>query len=140
MNAEPFRLDLRQARRAFERAARAGQDPAVLQREVEGRMLDRLDYLRLRPARVLDAGCGAGRGLALLGRRFPGAELLGVDFAAAAVSLAVRRGFTFARILSLSRWAPAAWIWFGRIWRLPGRLIRFRRCVNSIACSRRGAC
>jgi malonyl-CoA O-methyltransferase len=90
MNAEPLRLDLRHARRAFERAARAGRDPAVLQREVEGRMLDRLDYLRLRPARVLDAGCGAGRGLALLGRRFPGAELLGVDFAAAAVSLAAR--------------------------------------------------
>lgn len=90
MTAEPFRLDRRQSRRAFERAARAGQDAAVLQREVEGRMLERLDYVRLRPARVLDAGCGFGRGLTLLGRRFPGAELLGVDFAEAALRAAVR--------------------------------------------------
>jgi len=98
MNAEPFRLDLRQARRAFERAARLGQDPAVLQREVERRMLERLDYIRIRPSRVLDAGCGAGRGLALLGRRFPDTELVGMDFAAAAVRLAVHADSFIARV------------------------------------------
>jgi len=97
MTAEPFRLDLRQARRAFERAARADQDAAVLQREVERRMLDRLDYIRVRPARVLEAGCGAGRGLALLGRRFPNSELVGVDFAIAALRLAVRADSLVAR-------------------------------------------
>jgi malonyl-CoA O-methyltransferase len=98
MTAEPFRLDLRQARRAFERAARAGQDAAVLQREVEHRMLERLDYFRVRPARVLDAGCGAGRGLALLSRRFPHAELLGVDYAMAALRLAVRADSLIERV------------------------------------------
>ena len=97
MTAEPFRLDVRQVRRAFERAAREGQDAAVLQREVEHRMLDRLDYIRVRPARVLDAGCGTGRGLALLGRRFPGSELVGVDFAIAALRLAVRADSLVAR-------------------------------------------
>lgn len=85
MDAGEFRLDVRQVRRAFDRAARAGDDDAVLQTEVERRMLDRLDYVRLRPARVLDAGCGPGRGLGLLRRRYPEAELIGVDFAPAAI-------------------------------------------------------
>jgi malonyl-CoA O-methyltransferase len=90
MNAGAFHLDVKQARRAFERAARTHADPAVLQGEVERRMFDRLDYIRQQPVRVLDAGCGTGRGLALLRRRYPRAHLLGVDVAQAAVSVAAR--------------------------------------------------
>ncbi|MGB5080155.1 MAG: malonyl-ACP O-methyltransferase BioC [Burkholderiales bacterium] len=90
MDAGAFRLDTRQVRRAFDRAARAGDDAAVLQTEVERRMLDRLDYVRLRPARVLDAGCGPGRGLDLLRRRYPRAELIGADFAPGAIEKAMR--------------------------------------------------
>jgi malonyl-CoA O-methyltransferase len=97
MNSEAFRLDVRQARRAFERAARAGKDSAVLQREIERRMLDRLDYIRVQPARILDAGCGAGRGLVSLGRRFPNADLLGVDFAQSALRAARRSESRLAR-------------------------------------------
>ncbi|HMH17249.1 MAG TPA: methyltransferase domain-containing protein [Burkholderiales bacterium] len=90
MDPRTFQLDARQARRAFDRAARIGADTAVLQSEVERRMFERLDYIRLQPARVLDAGCGTGRGLGLLRRRYPKADLLGVDFAPAAL-LAARR-------------------------------------------------
>ena len=77
-------------RRAAERAARAGTDSAVLQREVERRMFERLDYIRLQPTSVLDAGCGAGRSFALLARRFPAAAFVGVDFALAALHAAKR--------------------------------------------------
>jgi malonyl-CoA O-methyltransferase len=87
---DAFRVDARQARRAFERAARRGADPGALQGEVERRMLERLDYVRLRPGRVLDAGCGGGRGLRLLERRYPDAGLLGVDFALSALRAAAR--------------------------------------------------
>jgi malonyl-CoA O-methyltransferase len=87
---DAFRVDARQARRAFDRAARSGPDRAGLQSEVEGRMLERLEYVRLVPGRVLDAGCGTGRGLALLRRRYPKADLLGVDFAHAALRAARR--------------------------------------------------
>jgi len=77
-------LDARAARRAFERAARSGSRvdiDAALEREVERRMAERLDYLRHVPRRILDAGCGRGHGLALLRRRYRNSQLLGVDFA-----------------------------------------------------------
>ena len=44
-----------------------------------------------RDRQVLDAGCGTGRGLGLLRSRYPRADLLGVDFAQAAISAASRR-------------------------------------------------
>jgi malonyl-CoA O-methyltransferase len=87
---DAFRLDARQAQRAFDRAARKGVDTAALQREVETRMLERLEYVRLLPRRVLDAGCGTGRGLGLLRGRYPEADLLGVDFSQAAIRAASR--------------------------------------------------
>src|SRR5258706_4704458 len=78
MSARAFSLDPAQVRRAFERAAAAGGDAAVLQREVERRMFERLDYIRLRPHRVLDSGCGVGRGLKLLRPRHSRAGFFGV--------------------------------------------------------------
>jgi malonyl-CoA O-methyltransferase len=78
------RLDVAQVRRRF---ARAGLAPgaydraAALQHEVARRMLERLDYVKLEPALVIDAGCGAGHALPGLARRFPDSRLLAVDFA-----------------------------------------------------------
>jgi malonyl-CoA O-methyltransferase len=72
-------LDHAQVRRQFARAAATYDGAAVLAREVERRMLERLDYVKFAPARILDAGCGHGAGLRELGRRYPGAQLLGVD-------------------------------------------------------------
>ncbi len=94
-------LDATQVRRAFERAAAAGANAAVLQREVERRMFERLDYIRCRPQRLLDAGCGAGHGLGLLRRRYPKAELLGADFAPGVVRAAQRAKTPFERIRRL---------------------------------------
>lgn len=76
-------LDSAAMRRAFERAAPGYDAHAVLQREVGARLLERLDYLRVEPQRLLDAGCGTGHGLRLLGARYPGARLLGLDIAPA---------------------------------------------------------
>jgi malonyl-CoA O-methyltransferase len=97
MDAQGFQLDVQQARRAFDRAARAGADTAVLEREVEQRMSERLDYIRIAPARVLDAGCGTGRGLRLLRRRFPKADFIGVDFAPAVIQAASHSESLFER-------------------------------------------
>src|SRR5438309_1482293 len=97
MNPQAFGLDSAQVRRAFERAAAAGGDAAVLQREVERRMFERLDYIRCRPNRVLDSGCGVGHGLKLLRRRYPEADLLGMDFALGVLSEAKREESLFER-------------------------------------------
>ena len=72
-------VDRSAMRRAFERAAPGYDAHAVLQREVGARLLERLDYLKVAPQCVLDAGCGTGHGLRLLRARYPGARLIGLD-------------------------------------------------------------
>jgi len=90
--------------------------------------------------RVLDSADGVGHGLKLLRRRYPGRIFWGVDFAPA-LSEAKREESLFERAWRLvsgsgrfhlcadfagSRF-PSAWIWCGRILRLPGR--RSARCA-----------
>jgi len=50
-----------------------------VQREVAQRMLERLAAIRVDAYRIVDLGCGAGRDLAPLGRRFAGATVFGLD-------------------------------------------------------------
>lgn len=73
--------DKQQMRRAFEHAAAEYDAAAVLQQEIAGRLLERLEYIRLAPPRVLDAGCGTGICLPGLRRRYPRAEIHALDIA-----------------------------------------------------------
>jgi malonyl-CoA O-methyltransferase len=69
-------------RRQFERrAARFGTHDAVV-REVDRRLQERLDVIRLAPQRIVDVGCGAGGSAAGLLQRYPQARWLGVDLSA----------------------------------------------------------
>jgi len=81
MSASHAAIDKEQARRAFERAAPRYDEVAVLQREIGQRMIERLDYVRLEPRVVLDAGCGTAEVTAALAQRYPQAELVALDFA-----------------------------------------------------------
>jgi len=83
MNAAAQFLDQRQVRRNFARAASTYDQVAVLQREIGRRMLERLDYVRLEPQRVLDLGCGTGASLTALHERYPQAAVIGVDLSEA---------------------------------------------------------
>ncbi|MES1980983.1 MAG: malonyl-ACP O-methyltransferase BioC [Pseudomonadota bacterium] len=76
-----FLIDKHQMRRAFSRAAQQYDAAAVLQREVCKRMLERLDYIKLQPMRVLDAGSGTGWGTRQLAERYPAAQLVALDIA-----------------------------------------------------------
>lgn len=80
-------IDPGQVRRARERAAPAYAQAAVLPREVAGRMLERLELVRLPPGVVADLGCGTGEGLRLLSRRFGDRLVVGLDDAAALLPL-----------------------------------------------------
>jgi len=80
--SEPiFQIDKHQARLAFEKSAAAYDEAAVLQREVATRMLERLDYIRHQPTRILDVGAGTGFCSQHLARRYAGAEIHVLDFA-----------------------------------------------------------
>jgi len=78
---DPREVDARVVRRAFARAAASYDAAAVLQREVSARLAQRLDYVRLAPGRVLDAGCGTGEAVGELAARFPAARIVALDLA-----------------------------------------------------------
>ncbi|TAN06021.1 MAG: malonyl-[acyl-carrier protein] O-methyltransferase BioC [Rhodanobacteraceae bacterium] len=73
------RLDTQQVRRAFGRAAGTYEQHDALQREVEARLIDSLDYYEGKPQRVLDVGCGTGRGSARLKKHWRDAEVIALD-------------------------------------------------------------
>jgi malonyl-CoA O-methyltransferase len=84
-------LDFAEVRRAFDQAAASYDAHAVLQREVCDRLLERLDFVKLQPERVLDIGTGTGYGLAHLHTRYPAAELCALDIAPAMLQAARAR-------------------------------------------------
>ena len=84
-------IDARAARRRFDRAAPTYAQAARLESEVGARMLERLDYVKLAPRRVLDAGSGPPQ--RALGRRYPKAEVVAVDFALGMLRMGKKRLF-----------------------------------------------
>ncbi len=76
-----FELNKRAVRRAFSIAAPRYDLSAILQREVCARMLERLDYVKLSPERILDAGSGTGWAARQLGARYNGADIIALDIA-----------------------------------------------------------
>jgi malonyl-CoA O-methyltransferase len=79
--AEAPRPDKRHVRRSFERAARGYDAGAFLQREIGNRLLAHLDPVKIDPARMIDLGSGTGLFFDELAKRYPKAELVGVDLA-----------------------------------------------------------
>ncbi len=78
---DEYLIDKQRMRLAFSRAALNYDEAAVLQREVCERMLERLDYIKIKPARILDAGSGTGWGTRQLQKKYPAAQLISLDIA-----------------------------------------------------------
>ena len=76
-----YEIDKRAVRKAFSKAATQYDAAAVMQREVCTRMLERLDYIKQKPATVLDVGSGTGWGTRQLGERYPAAQIVALDIA-----------------------------------------------------------
>lgn len=76
-----YRLDRHAVRTHFERAAKTYDDAAILQTEVARRLSERLDIIKLAPARVLDLGAGTGISTLDLLARYPRAQVYSLDLA-----------------------------------------------------------
>lgn len=85
-----YRIDHRQVRRAFGRAATSYEQNDDLQRRVQSQLFERMDYYDGAPVCVLDLGCGTGRGAALLKRRWKGAQVIALDIALPMLQVARR--------------------------------------------------
>lgn len=95
------------------RLAAAGQPP-WLHAEVAGRMAERLGYIKLQPARVLDASPALGASAELLRLAYPGAEMLWHE---ADPALAARA----AQARSLNWWRKLRGASMGQVETLPTR-------------------
>jgi malonyl-CoA O-methyltransferase len=81
--------DSRLLRRIFDRRAATFDEVAFLPREIAQRMRERLDYIKMNPASVLDVGCGPGEDLPGLRQRFPEAPVFGTDLSHAMLQRAL---------------------------------------------------
>ncbi len=73
-------LDKNAIRRSFDRAASAYDRHAVLEREIESRLLERVEYLQDGPALVVDVGCGTGSASERLAAQFEAANVIALDW------------------------------------------------------------
>lgn len=98
-----FLIDKRRMRRAFNRAASDYDAAAVLQREVCVRMLERLAYIKLQPACILDAGSGTGWGTRQLAERYPAAQIASLDIAIGMLQAARSRSGWWRKLFNSAR-------------------------------------
>lgn len=76
-----FDLDIAAVARAFDKAAKDYDAHTPLQSTVREHLLEKLDLVTLEPDAVLDAGCGTGRALKPLAKRFRKADIVALDIA-----------------------------------------------------------
>src|SRR5947208_3077733 len=129
---DPRDVDARAVRRAFGRAAASYDAAAALQREVGARMAQRLDFVKLVPEAVLDAGCGTGEAIGELGTRYPDAVMVALDIAVPMLVAARERARSsrtlLRRLLQPLRGGPvgrAPWFVGGDLDSLPLRGVAF---------------
>lgn len=84
-------IDKHLARMSFEQAAAKYDDAAFLQREIADRMLERLQFIRLQPTRILDVGAGTGYCTRFLLDKYPRASVTALDIAQPMLKIAQKK-------------------------------------------------
>lgn len=84
-------IDQAELKALFEQQAPRYDQHAVLEREVADRLLERVEFQKREPARIMDLGCGSGYCASTLKRRYRKAEVVGVDFALPMCQLVARK-------------------------------------------------
>ncbi len=81
-------VDRKQVARRFARVASTYPEADFFAREIDRRMLERLDLVSLQPHRIVDLGCSRGASLQQLAQRYPAASLYGLDLVPAMLQAA----------------------------------------------------
>lgn len=79
-------VDRQHVGRRFARVAATYGEGDFFAREVDRRMQERLDFVKVEPKRILDLGCSRGGSFPGLSVRYPEAQLIGLDVAPAMLS------------------------------------------------------
>jgi len=78
---EQFQTEMQRVARQFNRAAPRYEQEAVLQQTVAARLIDRLQFMNLAPASILDLGSGTGRAARALTDKYRAARVVELDLA-----------------------------------------------------------
>ncbi len=92
-----YALAKRAIAQSFSAAAASYDANAFLQQEVGKRLLERLDFMKLNPERIVDIGAGTGACTRALQKRYPKARVFGLDLAFGMAREAQRRRGWFAK-------------------------------------------
>ena len=85
-------LDKNAIRLSFDRAASSYDKYAVLQREIESRLLERIEFRRHDPLKIVDLGCGTGSASRTLAGQFPQANVIALDWSPAMLAKTAETG------------------------------------------------
>jgi len=96
-------VDRRQVARRFAQVADGYDQGDFFAREIDRRMQERLDYVKLQPGRIVDLGCSRGGSFAGLGARYPEAVVLGLDRVPAMLRAEAARASAWQRWLGLGK-------------------------------------
>lgn len=88
----------RTIREAFDRSAGSYDRHAALEQEVCRRLLERCEFQRQPPGRILDLGCGTGQGSEALKRKYRQSQVIGLDFSLPMLALFRRRSSLLRRL------------------------------------------
>ncbi len=99
-------IDKKAMRQAFSRAASSYDATAVMQREVCTRMLERLDYIKMQPSMLLDAGSGTGWGGRQLAEKYPAATVISLDIAIGMLQSAQEKSGWWKKLFGKNRQLP----------------------------------
>jgi malonyl-CoA O-methyltransferase len=75
-----FALDTQWARRSFDRAAASYDAAAIVHADVRQQLLERLKLTAIKPAVIIDAGCGTGHASRALKQSYGDAEVIALDY------------------------------------------------------------
>lgn len=100
-------VDRQQVVRRFSNVAENYPAGDFFAREIDRRMQERLDYVRVEPKRILDLGCSRGASLPALAARYPQAELIGLDISEAMLTASHVRRPGWQRWLGMAKTDPA---------------------------------